>query len=253
MKSRSLSLLATVGFIGMVAMNALAVLLPINGMDTGTISNLYPSLFTPAGFTFSIWSLIYLGLLVFVVAQWFYADKVYLTRLLQLFGLSCAANMLWIVAWHYLLPGIALIIMLALLLLLILIFLHLQDQPVTTKEKVLLQLPFHVYLGWISVATLANVAAWLVSMKWAGGPFTQESWTMALLVMATLLSLWMTIRFHAYFYSAVTVWALYGIFSRWSGGAHPMIATIAFYSALMIVGAMAVTAAQRMLRNRIKR
>jgi benzodiazapine receptor len=236
-------------FFGMVAVNALAVLLPINGMNTGQISDLYPSMFTPSGFTFGIWSLIYLWLLVFVIAQWFYAGKTYYKNLSWLFILSCLANMLWIVAWHYLLPAVSLVIMTILLFALVRIFLMFQDYSLSVKEKIFLQFPFHVYLGWISVATIANVATVLVNRQWEGTPLSTEAWTIIMLVIATLLSLWMTIRFKAIFYSLVTLWALYGIFSRWKGNVEIRIDEVAMYSGLLIAVAIVVTIISQLIQQ----
>jgi hypothetical protein len=231
----------TISFVGMVAINALAVLLPINGMDTGRISDLYPSLFTPAGFTFGIWSVIYFWLFTFVVAQWFYDAKPYYENLSRLFILSCIANMTWIIAWHYLLPGVALMIMLILLVVLIRIFLLIREHALSVKEKILFQLPFHVYLGWISVATIANTAAVLVNWHWGGALLSQQVWTIILLVIAALLSLLMLLPFSAVFYSLVTVWALYGIFARWRGVVSNTIGEVAFYLMLILLFAIAVS------------
>lgn len=223
----------SVFFLGMVSINALAVLLPINGQSTGAISDLYPNGFTPAGFTFGIWSVIYLWLLVFVVAQWFFAHKIFYKELAFNFILSCVANVAWILAWHYLLPWLALVIMLVLLAILTRMFLLMEKQPLGVTEKFLFQYPFHVYLGWISVATIANTAAVLVSTGWTGAPFTQGSWTISMLIIATGLSMFMVIRFKSVFYSIVTVWALYGIFSRWRASTENFIGEVSW--ALIVI------------------
>ena len=226
MKNTIWKSLVSIFFLGMVSINALAVLLPINGQSTGAISDLYPNGFTPAGFTFGIWSVIYLWLLVFVVAQWFFAHKLFYKELSLNFVLSCMANLLWILAWHYLLPWLALVIMLVLLVILMRIFLLMEKHSLDATDKFLLQYPFHVYLGWISVATIANTAAALVSIPWLGAPFTQSSWTISMLIIATGLSMFMVIRFKSVFYSMVTVWALYGIFSRWRASTENLIGEV---------------------------
>ena len=219
----------------MVAVNMLAVLLPINGMNTGQISDLYPSWFTPAGFTFGIWSVIYLWLLVFTIAQWFYANRSYYKDLSILFIASCMANLAWIVAWHYLLPEVALVIMLILLFLLLKIFSLLSQQKLKGWESFFIQYPYQVYLGWISVATIANVSAVLVNLHWYGSPFSQESWTVTVLIVAVLLAMTMIIRFRAVLYSFVTVWALYGIFVRWKDDSQNIIAETSFVLIVLLM------------------
>lgn len=228
-----LKFINTVAFVAMIVINTMAVVLPINGQSTGAISDLYPSLFTPAGFTFGIWSIIYFWLLVFVVAQWFYTHKPFYTKLSFYFLISCLANLCWIIAWHYLLPWLALAIMLVLLAVLTKIFLLLQRKDLSISEKFLIQFPFHVYLGWISVATIANVSAALISLPWYGAPLSEDVWTICMMVVATLLSMFMAIKFNAVVYSTVTIWALFGVFSRWRANTDNIIGE--FSAALMVL------------------
>lgn len=245
-----LKLMTVVAFIGMITINALAVLLPLNGQDTGQISDLYPSYFTPAGFTFGIWSLIYLWLLVFVVAQWFYSGKSYYNKLVQYFLASCLANMAWIIAWHYLMPWVALAIMLVLLTTLAKIFVLLNNQTLNLAERLTLQFPFHIYFGWISVATIANTAAALVSVPWYGSPLSQDFWTITMLVIAALLSGWMSLRYKAFLYSLVTVWAFYGIAARWHDNTNSIIDDVAFYFILILVATSAMQLFKILKRHR---
>ncbi|MFN7791589.1 MAG: tryptophan-rich sensory protein, partial [Cyclobacteriaceae bacterium] len=120
-----------VALAAVLTVNALANILPINGMNTGQISNLYPSLFTPAGFTFSIWSIIYLLLIAFAVGQFVIKDKPYFKELSLWFLLSCLANASWILVWHYLFTAASVVFMLILLYSLTRIFLLLQSNEFT--------------------------------------------------------------------------------------------------------------------------
>jgi benzodiazapine receptor len=89
-------------FIGVIAVNGAANALPINGLTTGAVSDLYPNLFTPAGFAFSIWGLIYSGLLAFLVRILITSDTQLVSKLFPWFAINSLANMAWIFAWHYL-------------------------------------------------------------------------------------------------------------------------------------------------------
>lgn len=208
--------LATIAFVSMILVNALANILPLNGLNTGEVSARYPNLFTPAGITFSIWSVIYAALLGFVVLIWSRRNDFFLQKLLPLFTLSCVLNLSWIFAWHYLLPGLSFIVMLLLLVALIRIFLIVYAAKETDIEtKIWVVFPFTLYLAWISVATIANLSALLVSWNWNGGFLSPEVWTVVMMLIATMLAVLITIRYKAPIYAAVVIWALAGIYIRW--------------------------------------
>ena len=190
MKSKNTLLIGNiVALAAVLTVNALANILPINGMNTGQISNLYPSLFTPAGFTFSIWSIIYLLLIAFVVGQFVIKDKPYFKELSLWFLLSCLANASWIFVWHYLFTTASVVVMLLLLYSLTRIFLLLQKNAMTRTEWFAIKLPFLFYLSWICVATIANISTLLISLNWHGGFLSEEYWTVTLIVIATLLEI----------------------------------------------------------------
>jgi translocator protein len=237
MRSSLLATLNSFAFAGVIAVNALANILPINGMNTGQVSDLYPSLFTPAGFTFSIWSIIYLLLLGFVALQWRLRERPFFKTLSGWFLVSCVANAAWIIAWHYLLINTSFAIMLALLFSLIKLFLLLEQQKFSTAEKLLVRVTFTVYFSWICVATIANLSAVLVAAAWSGYPLQAATWAMLLIVIAAGLSIFITLRYQAPAYVVVTIWALFGIYSRWAGSDQTLI-TI---TALASIGILALT------------
>ncbi|MBC6491207.1 TspO/MBR family protein [Flavihumibacter stibioxidans] len=224
--------LAVTGFIAMlavIAINAMAVLLPLNNMSTGAISDLYPNLFVPAGFTFSIWSLIYILLLMFNIYQVLIASGKVLNPLapagrgsseiqmsvLRLFLLTCILNISWIFLWHYLQIRLSVIIML--LFLVSLIALHrklLALKNISAGQQLFIRLPVSVYLGWISVATIANITAWLVSESWSGWGIQPETWSSGMIITATLLGVLALIKWRDLAYTGVISWALYGIYSK---------------------------------------
>ncbi|MBL0741651.1 TspO/MBR family protein [Chryseolinea lacunae] len=216
-RNTMLALASVILFCGVLTVNTLANVLPINGLSTKQVSDLYPSLFTPAGLTFSIWSVIYVLLIGFVVLMWSRKQDVFIATLLPWFMASCVLNMSWILAWHYLMPALSVVIMLTLLFSLSQIFMLLQShRAVDMKEKIFVFLPFTLYFGWICVATIANVSALLVSVRWEGGFLSPEAWTVVMMCVAATLSAFVALRFRATAFVVVVLWALLGIYLRWN-------------------------------------
>lgn len=189
-----------------IAVNALANALPINGMNTGEISALYPNLFVPAGITFSIWSIIYLSLIGFVLYP-FISKKTLDFEFNLLFIATCILNMSWIFAWHYLRIEVSLFIML--LFLFVVLKIYLKTKTRNRLEFWLVFIPMNIYFAWICVATIANVTALLVHWN-ISLPFP---WMITIiLILVTQLLVWVVnSRQVNWPYSLVTVWALIGI------------------------------------------
>lgn len=214
---RLLQGLNIIGFITMVVINFLANYLPINGLDTGQISALYPNLFTPAGFTFAIWGLIYLLLGIFVV----YQSKgilskigkqfAFISRISYLFFTSCLLNSAWIFAWHYLRIGLSLLIMISLLINLIVLYNRLNVSKIKEKGEFLTRLAFSIYLGWITIATVANVTAFLVAIDWGGFGLPDVFWMIAVTIVATAIVISFMLKNRDWVYSLVAIWAYFGI------------------------------------------
>ncbi len=218
MKStRTWQILNLVSFLLVMAMNVLANALPLFGRSTGEISALFPNLFVPAGFTFAIWGIIYLLLMIFSLAQLrgFVGRKhrapAYLKDLGPWYFISGLANGLWIVVWHALQPLLSLLVMLILLWSLIRCWKVLRH---SSEGKYSARLPISVYLGWISVATMANASAVLVHYGWGGWGLAPEFWTMLLIVLAILAGTWFLLKWADVPYALVIIWALYGIWAR---------------------------------------
>lgn len=243
-------ILATTSFVAVIVVNALANALPINGLTTGDVSDLYPNLFTPAGITFSIWSVIYLLLAGFVIQCWRHVEADNITRLLPAFVVTCALNVAWIVVWHHLLPAVSVVIMLMLLLTLVVLFLRIQRQIPKTKLNILfISVPFSVYLAWICVATIANISAWLTSLPAVGLSSTPQLWTVIMMVVAAVIATWIFLRYQSPEFMAVVFWAFLGIFLRWRGSDYNLVQT---GSIILMVGLLAITVvvlARRPVRN----
>lgn len=236
MNSKLLATLNLFSLAGVLTINTLAVMLPINGMSTGELSELYPSLFTPAGFTFSIWSVIYLLLIGFAIFQWKILSKPYFTELSLWFLVSSLANMSWILAWHYLFMYASVLIMLILLFSLTRIFLLLQSFTINSlTEKIFIKLTFIFYFSWICVATIANVSALLVSLSWDGGILSPILWTITMITIASALGIYISARFHEPTFLLVLIWALYGIYGKWNGTENNTIAITALVELLLLV------------------
>ena len=204
-----------VAVIATITMNILANALPLNGQNTGDISDRFQVLFVPAGYVFAIWGLIYIGFLAFGVYQALPSQRENprLRRVGYLFVLSCVANIAWLFCWHYNQFALSVVAMLALLALLITIYLRLEIgvKPVSTAEKWTVNIPFSVYLGWITVATIANITDLLYYIGWSGWGLAPEVWAVIMLAAAVIITALMLLRRGDIAYALVIVWALLGI------------------------------------------
>ncbi len=198
-----------------IVANGLANALPLNDLTTGEISDRFEVFFVPAGYVFSIWGLIYLALAAFVIYQALpgQRDNPRLRRVGYLFALSCVANVAWLFLWHYEVFSLTIIAMVALLLLLIAIYLRLGigGTRVPPAERWLVRLPFSIYLGWVTVATIANVTSLLDYLNWGGWGISPEIWTVIMLVAATGITAAVTFTRGDIAYGLVIVWAFAGI------------------------------------------
>ena len=207
--------ITAIAFALTVAINTAAVLLPLNGNTTAEISARFPALVIPADYVFSIWSVIYLALLVFTVSQGLPGRRQdeRLRRIGYLPALTGLLNTAWIVVWHYELFALTVPVMATLLLVLIAIYwrLDIGRQPVPLRDRLTIELPWSLYLGWITVATIANVTQMLVWSGFRGGPFPEEAWAVAVLVLGLLIAARLVLRHRDIAYAAVIAWAYAGI------------------------------------------
>lgn len=203
-----------VATVATITMNTLANALPLNGQDTGEISDRFPVLVTPAGYVFSIWGLIYLGLISYTIYQALPAqrDNARLAAIAPLYMLSCAANIVWLFLWHYNFFAFTEIAMLGLLASLIAIWLRL-DRNAQGIERWLVNTPFSIYLGWISVATIVNTTVVLYNAGLRSESFgiSEQVLTAVLLVVGAGLALRMALAFRDIAYALVVAWAFAGI------------------------------------------
>ncbi|MFO7827580.1 MAG: hypothetical protein R6V23_03065 [Bacteroidales bacterium] len=214
MKNVITKIFVVITYVAMVVVNFLASSLPINDRTTGEISNTYPNLFAPAGLTFSIWGLIYLLLAGYVVYQFTKRGEkkeVLITKVNIFFIATSVANISWVFAWHYDYIGLSVIIMAILLYSLIKIADSLRDEQLTLHEKLFVYAPFSVYFGWITVAAIANVTVFLVSIGWNGFGITDFVWTSIILLVGAFIGVFRMVKDKNVVYGFVLVWAYLGI------------------------------------------
>ena len=229
---RQLTVILTV--IVTLTINALANILPLNGLNTGQISDRFQVYFVPAGYVFSIWGIVYLGWIAFVIFQFLPGQKQSprLRSLGYLFALSCLFNAAWLFCWHYEVFGLSVVVMLCLLVSLIASYLRLDvgRLRVGAIEKWCVDIPFSIYLGWITVATVANISDWLYSVRWSGFGLDPQIWALIMLTVATLIGLTVALTRQDSGYLFVLVWAFIGIAIKQS--AATLVAATAWVAAL---------------------
>ena len=204
-----------VAYAVMILLNVLSNALPINDQTMPEISAKYPSLFTPAGFTFSIWGVIYLALLLFVIWQALPAQRgnEKIAAISVYFKLNCLMNGLWIVVWHYDLLVVSLAVMLAILVTLILIYRTLIQSIANAPlaEHIALYLPFSLYTGWITLATIANASVVQTAYGWDDVGSGAVHWTLLKLAVAGAVGATMILRFRDAPFALVIAWGAFGI------------------------------------------
>lgn len=197
-----------------LTVNALANILPFNGQTTGEISDRFPIRFVPAGYVFSIWGLIYFALLAFAVYQALPTQRKtkVLDDIAPLYWLASLANAVWIFLWHYEYYALTIFVMAVLLLSLVTIYRKVKTAGQSGKGfHWCVQLPFSIYLGWISVATIANASQLLYFLKWDAWGLSADIWAVIMLAIATVLGVAMLRRERDWAYALVLVWAFAGI------------------------------------------
>lgn len=238
--------------IGIIYWNYYTVVHGVNGNDVGEVSDRYQNLFTPAGYAFSIWGIIFLGLLalsVFHIRRAFFSNKEskFIEQTGPWFFLANIFNGLWVWFWLTERTEITPLIMVGLLVCLVIIILRTNmerwDAPI---EVIAFQWwPICLYAGWITVALIANTTAVLVKTGWSGGPLNEATWAIIMIVVATLVNLLMIFRRNMREFAAVGMWALVAIaVKQWEN--EPSVA----YTALICTVILVIAAAIHGYKNR---
>ncbi len=218
--------------------NFLSNAIPFNNMTQEDLAAEYPVLITPAAYAFSIWGLIYLALIAFIIYQALpqYRENPAVKAVGILFAVSSIFNIAWLFVWHYQRIGWSLVIILLLLATLVVIYLRLGAVTAEKNifDRILVKYPFSLYLGWISAASIVNFNAWLYSIDWLGTGTGAVFFTMLMAIIAALIALAVFYLRQDYIYAAVFVWALVGIGVR-HGTAIPFLTVVSWLAAAGII------------------
>ena len=220
-----------------IILNVLANALPFNGQGTGEISDRFSILFVPAGYVFSIWGLIYIGMILFTAYQALNSQREnsLIDKIAPAYWIANMANNVWLFLWHWEFFPLTLIAMLTILVSLISLYRQFDktDSPLTPSEVWLVKIPFSIYLGWISVATIANISQVLFFTGWNGFGLSPEIWTVIMLAVGAGLGILMLLRERDFAYAAVLIWAFIGIAAKQAD--NPIIVYSAWTAAGLII------------------
>ncbi len=239
-KPNLLQIANVLAFIVVIVVNVLSNVLPLNGRTVEQISDDLPSYFTPAGYTFSIWGLIYTALLGYIIYQALprQRQQPFQTQIGWLFVISSAANVGWLFAWHYGVYVLSVIAMLIMLVTLIAIYSRLRighvNPELTTSDRLLVQFPFSIYLGWITVATIANIASVSAYLGFTGLGIAAPIWSAIMMSVTVVLTGVLLFNRRNLAYAGVLIWALFGIRTAYS--------TIGVIANTAVIAAILITA-----------
>lgn len=244
----NISIFATITYIIMISVNALANILPINGQTTGEVSDSYSNLFAPAAYTFSIWGLIYILLGLFTIYQlgFFRKNEIeekekMFKKIGIIFSISSIANALWIITWHYELILISLIFIFTILICLILINKEIRKWKLSFKDRIFIKIPFSIYFGWLTIASIANTTVFLVSINWDRFGLAENIWTIITLLIGLIISTTAIIKNNDIAYGLVIIWSYVGIYMKhisqdgWNSMYPLVIATVTISIVILII------------------
>jgi benzodiazapine receptor len=243
-----------IAFVAVVLVNGLAGSTTlIGGQDTAQVSDNNFTLITPAGYTFAIWGIIYTLLGLFVIYQALPSDKGKTTEKVDwFFILSCIANICWLFLWQFEYLAVSVVLMFLLFASLLKAYLNLgiSKSSISWRERIAVHAPFSVYFGWITIASIANVAAALVSVGWNGLGLSAETWGILVILIALLITTLVVITRRDVAYGLVIVWALIGISSGQSGNQN--IALLTQISAVVVAAVIVVTIILQIFKSKPK-
>ena len=218
---KKLSIINLLSVILVIAINYISQAVRINDTTIGELSQRYSNLFTPASYAFAIWGLIFLSLLAYALFQikvvFFDKEKHdYIEQTGYWFAFANVLNGIWVIAFAYEYIGLTVIIMAGILISLVKIIINTNMERWDAPKEIIAfsWWPICLYSGWITVAMIANIALYLTKIGWKGTFLTEVQWTIALMVVATLINLVIIYKRNMREFAAVGVWALFAIYIR---------------------------------------
>ena len=239
-QDRMRAVLVIVATIGMIVFNGLAALGRINGVTPEVISDRYPTILTPAGYAFSIWSLIYLGMIAFSVYQFLGVNLVRFRAVRSLYIFSCLLNCGWIYFWHREQIGSCLVFIFALLATLI-VMLILFNRTRVQNGSLFTKVPFGIYAGWVTAASLVNFAIFL---KYEDVKFSTSVWSLLgvlLILFAAAMAVVVRLKLRNYLYPLAIAWALTAIAVKQGGHTSIVVAAAAGVVICLVTSGSVVT------------
>ncbi|MGI5970364.1 MAG: tryptophan-rich sensory protein [Oscillospiraceae bacterium] len=239
----------------MLSVSFIADFIPLGGLTTARIAEMHPNLFTPAGYTFAIWGLIYILLALYVIYHLGLIRGAEKSAFLSgsvgaLFIVSSLARTAWVVLWHYLLIPSTILMAAITLISLILINLRLSEALPLGREKLFCRIPFSVYFGWVTVASVSNFTVMLVSLGWGGFGLPETFWAIAVILAGLVIGLATTLRLKDIAYGLVFIWAYLGILMRHIstaglGGRYPAIIAVLCFCLVLLIAAVIYLASRK--------
>lgn len=247
MKNRTKSLVNAILLVVTLIVNAMGAFGLINGLSQKEVSDMYPTLITPAPSTFSIWSVIYTFLIVSIIVMIIkYKDAYYeqaINKISYLFWLSCALNVIWIISFSYDLIGLSTIFIFIFLVVMVLIIK--QIGKIQTKGRFLLPITFGLYSGWLFIATVVNIAAWLVKIEWGRFGIAAEIWSVIILLVAVVLTFLVLLDTKNVVFPIPIAWAYFGIYNFLQApegfrGEYNLLPAVALVGIVLLIGLSAI-------------
>ncbi len=242
LNNKTLQLVNVIAVIGTIVLNALANIIPFNNVTTGAVSDAFPNLFTPPGYVFAIWGAIYTLIFVFMLFQVRpnQREESYLQEIGSLYLLGAIVNVGWLILFHYSYgnPSLFLLTPIPILLFLVILLwtyirLGIGIKEVSIGQKLGVHLSISVYAGWISLASIANIASAL-NILVPGIPLEiQAIWTALIIVVALVLTLLMLFMRRDVAFGLVVIWASVGIAVKQA--AYAIISWTAIAAVLIII------------------
>jgi benzodiazapine receptor len=247
MKRTTTAWISAVLLLMTLVINAMGAFGLINGLSQKEVSDRYQTLITPSPSTFSIWSVIYTFLIISIFVMIVKQKDAYYNRAVDeislLFWLSCALNVVWIVSFSYNLIGLSAIFIFAFLLIMVLIVKKIGK--IQTRGRWLLPITFGLYSGWLFIATVVNIAAWLVSIEWGGFGISAEIWSAIILLVSVGLTFLVLKNTSNAVFPIPIAWAYFGIYNfllapEGFRGQYGLVQNVALVGVVILIGLSAI-------------